>query len=90
MDGVVFSDHARDQMTERGVTEAEVIDTLTTGMETQGQRGRQVNVKVHTAGYGHRGNVYRHKEIQVVHVRVAGETIIVTVKARYGFWEGVS
>ena len=87
---VIYSDHAWDQMIERGVSEAEVIDTLTTGTVTSGQRGRQVTVKVHTAGYGHWGNVYRHKEVQAVHVQVTGETIIVTVKARYGFWEGVS
>ncbi len=87
---IIYGDHAREGMDERGVSEAEVVEVLKTGRRTAGQEGRQITTKVLTEGYVRRGRSYPHKEVQLVHVYESSSIIIVTVKTRYGRFEGIS
>ena len=87
---VVYDNHARMQMSVRGATEEEVVDALRTGVLTPGRFGRLIRVKVFTAGYRWHGREYPHKEVQVVYAQREGAGIVITVKTRYGMWEGVT
>ena len=85
---VDYIDHAKLQMRVRGATEEEVVDVLRTGVITPGRGGRLVSVKVLTAGYHWQGRHYPHKEVQIVYSQWEGTTTVITVKTRYGMWEG--
>lgn len=84
---IVYSNHARENMEERGVTEEEIEEVLRTGSTIQGQFGRQITTKVLAEGYERRGRRYPHKEVQLIHITESGGIIIVTVKTRYGRFE---
>ena len=86
---VLYIDHARQNMEERGVSDEEVIEVLATGITSQGRYGRQITTKVLTEGYERRGISYAHKEVQLVHVYESSAIIIITVKTRYGRFEEV-
>ena len=86
---VLFIDHARQNMEERGVSDEEVIEVLATGTTSQGRYGRQITTKVLTEGYERRGISYAQKEVQLVHVYESSAIIIITVKTRYGRFEEV-
>ena len=87
---VIYPNHARENMDERGVTEEEIEEVLRTGSTIQGQFGRRVTTKVLTEGYERRGRSYPHKEVQLVHVCESGAIIMIEVKTRYGRFEGLS
>ena len=86
---VFYPNHARENMAERGVTEEEIEEVLRTGSTIQGRIGRQITTKVLTEGYERLGRSYAHKEVQLVHVFESGAIIIITVKTRYGRFEGI-
>lgn len=71
-----------------GVDEEEIRLVLDTGVVTSGYSGRWIAAGVLTAGYTRRGRNYRHKEVRVVYAVEDWGIVVVTVVARYGFWEG--
>ena len=87
---VSYINHARMQMSVRGATEEEVVETLRSGVHTPGRLGRQIRVKVFTAGYQRRGRDYLHKEVEVIYAEREDTVVVVTVKTRYGMWEGAN
>lgn len=86
---VIYPNHARENMRERGVTEEEIEEVLANGSTIQGQLGRQITTKVLTVGYEQRGRSYPHKEVQLVHICESGAIITTTLKTRYGRFEGI-
>ena len=80
--------HARERLSFHDVGEEEIRLVLDTGAVTPGYSGRWIAAGVLTAGYTHRGRNYRHKEVRVVYVVEEWGIAVVTVVARYGFWEG--
>ena len=82
-----FGNRVERKMRERGVTEEEIRQTIQTGRITPAELGRTMATRVFTAGYHHEGTDYRHKEVQVIFVEEPWATVVVTVIARYGFWE---
>lgn len=87
---VIYPNHAKANMEERGVTEEEIEEVLRTGSTIRGQFGRQITTKVLTEGYERRGRSYPHKEVQLIHISESSGIIIVTVKTRYGRFEETS
>jgi hypothetical protein len=85
-----YSNHAREQMVARGATQQEVADVLRTGVSAPVRQGRLMATKVLAAGYNWRGDHYPHKEVQVIYVRGRLAIEVVTVKTRYGIWEGAA
>ena len=84
-----ISAHARERMRLHGVAEEEIRLVLDTGAVALGHSGRRIATGVLTAGYTRRGRSYRHsKEVQVVYAIEEWSIVVVTVVARYGFWEG--
>ena len=80
--------NTKQQLDDRGTNEDEVILVIRTGTVTPARYGRLMARKVLTAGYEHNGKHYRHKEISVVYAVDSGRLVTVTVKTRFGFWEG--
>lgn len=84
----VYTLHVRIQMLERGITDAEVKDTVEAGTVISTRGGRLIRRKVFTQGYRWSERAYPHKEVSVVYVTEGDEIIVSTVIARYGRWEG--
>ena len=80
--------HTKDNLDERGTNEEEVRLVIRTGTVTPARFGRWMAKRVLTEGYEHNGKSYRHKEISVVYAIDMGMIVTVTVKTRFGFWEG--
>lgn len=80
--------HTKDNLDERGTNDEEVRLVIRTGTVTPARFGRWMAKRVLTGGYEHNGKFYRHKEISVVYAIDGGIIVTVTVKTRFGFWEG--
>ena len=80
--------HTRDNLEERGTSEEEVRLVIRTGTITPARFGRLIARRVLTDGYEQNGRLYRHKEVSVVYVFDGDAIVTVTVKTRFGFWEG--
>ena len=85
---IKFTSHARVQISERGVSESEVAETLQLGDLVDARLPRVGRRRVFTEGYERENRVYPHKEVTVIYVEEGINTVIVTVFARYGRWEG--
>ena len=85
---ICIDQHTKDNLDERGTNEEEVRLVIQTGRVTPARFGRWMARRVLTEGYEHNGKRYRHKEISVVYAIDAGIAVSVTVKTRFGFWEG--
>ena len=84
---IEFPDHARLQMTERGVTVEEVETVIEHGSLSDARESRLARELVFTEGYPWLGRYYPHKRVRVIFVRQAENVVIVTVYSYYGNWE---
>lgn len=82
-----FTSHARVQISERGVSESEVAETLQLGELVDARLPRIGRRRVFTEGYERGNQIYPHKEVTVIYVEEGISTVIITVFARYGRWE---
>ena len=80
---VVLHPHARARLIERGVTEEEVISTVTGGERVAEKFGR-VGFRRHFS-YGQiwRGKRYATKQVEVIAVEESSQWLVITVIARY-------
>lgn len=78
--------HLRDRMSQRGVTQAEVEQTLNEGWKaTDAKPGTLGKTKVFSYGGAEwEGGFYLEKEVTVYYKRTGEEMVLLTVKARYG------
>ncbi len=81
-----FGNRVSDKMGVRGVSEAEIRQTILAGEVSPAEFGRSKAIRVFTEGYHYEGTDYPHKEVQVIFVVEPWATVVVTVIARYGFW----
>lgn len=75
-------------MRERGVAEHEVAEALALGRPSAAVRGRVARVRVFREGYRWRGTDYPNKEVRVLYAVEGNDTVVITVRARYGQWGG--
>jgi hypothetical protein len=77
--------HLRARMRQRGVTREEIEQTLNKGWEARDAKpGTSGKVLVFPYEAEWEGRFYREKEVTVYYKVIAGEIILLTVKARYG------
>jgi len=83
MKPITFSQHSLEQMTERGASEAEVIEAIRTGERVPAKRGRQGYRKnfQYNSLWGER--TYAIKQVLAVVAEEADALIVVTVYTFY-------
>lgn len=83
MSQIQISEHAREQMIERGVMEEEVISTVRNGAVSPAKYGR----KSHRANFAYnkvwRGRFYRTKQVRTIVAEEKNELVVVTVISYY-------
>ena len=83
MSNIRISGHAREQMTERGVEEGEVIEAIQSGEELSARQGRKKFRKNFSYGKVWGGKFYRTKQVVPVTAEEKGSIIVVTVLSFY-------
>jgi hypothetical protein len=83
MPELVFSQHARNQMSERGATESEVISAIERGEAETARHGRSIYRKNFVFEREWRGRHFRVKQVAPV---VAGDGDRLTVVTVYVFY----
>lgn len=84
--GVVFIDHARRRMPERGVSEDEVREVLARGQPAEARGGRQALELVFPYNTYWQGRFYEQKRVRVVYAEEGPDQVVITVYAYYGRW----
>lgn len=80
-----FHPHILLRMEQRGVTKAEIIETLNLGWEAEDSKeGTFGKVYVFKYNQEWEGKIYQEKEVTVYYKEREGLKILLTVKARYG------
>ncbi len=79
--------HAQQKMAEREIDETEVIQTIATGELVETTGSRLIKRLLFARGYHVEERFYPHKEVTVVYVEEAPDTVVITAIARYGRWE---
>ena len=80
---IIFSDHARRQMAERGASEAEVVEAITRGERAPARQGRTA----HRCNFDYdrlwSGKQYRIKQIMPITKEESNHTVVITVYTFY-------
>lgn len=80
---IIFSRHAREQMSERGATESEVIETIRTGEEAPAKRGRQGYRRNFQYNQLWGGRNYAIKQVLAIVVAEGDAIVVVTIYTFY-------
>jgi hypothetical protein len=83
MKPIKFSQHAREQMSERGASEDEVIETIRTGERAPAKRGRHGYRKNFQYNRLWGGRTYAIKQVLPIVVEETDELVVVTVYTFY-------
>jgi hypothetical protein len=83
MTPIKFSQHAREQMLERGASEAEVTEAIRAGESVPARRGRQGYRKNYQYNQFWGGRRYAIKQVLVIVAQEDDELIVVTVYTFY-------
>lgn len=83
MKPIRLSGHARLQLRFRGVTEEEVIQTISSGKWTPAESGRLECRKDFPFGKEWNGEKYAGKQVKPIFVEEATEIVVITVYAYY-------
>ena len=83
MKPIKFSQHAREQMVERGVSEDEVIETIRTGERVPAKRGRQGYRKNFQYNRLWGGRIYAIKQVLAIVAEEPDVLVVVTVYTFY-------
>jgi hypothetical protein len=83
MTPIKFSQHAREQMLERGASEAEVTEAIRAGESVPAKRGRQGYRKNYQYNQFWGGRRYAIKQVLVIVAQEDDELIVVTVYTFY-------
>lgn len=80
---VRFHPHAKQRMTERGATEAEVLAALQQGEQFEAKYGRTGFRRNFTFERQWRGRFYRAKQVEAYAVREDQDWLVISVIVRY-------
>lgn len=83
MKNIVFSQHALDQLADRGASEEEVERSIREGEEVPAKKGRRAFRKNFPFNAEWKGKHYEIKQVMPVVVEEAKEIVVVTVYAFY-------
>ena len=80
---LVFSDHARQQMAERGASEAEVAEAIVSSEGTPAKRGRVAYRRNFQYNRTWGGKLYRIKQVMPIVKEEHGSVIVITIYTFY-------
>ena len=80
---IEISNHAREQMAERGVSQEEVIAAIRKGQSEPALKGRTLYRKNFQFGKTWRGKVYAVKQVAPVVAHTLNKLVVVTVYSYY-------
>ncbi len=80
---LIFSDHARRQMAERGASEAEVAEAIAYGERTPAKQGRIAHRRNFDYNRSWSGKQYRIKQVMPITKNELSHTIVITVYTFY-------
>ena len=80
---MIIHSHARDRAAERGVTEAEIRQTVALGVSFPARFGRTVFRREFPFDATWRGRIFATKQVEVDAVPEQGNWLAITVIARY-------
>jgi hypothetical protein len=83
MKPIVFSQHALDQLADRGASEEEVKQAIQEGEETPAKKGRRAFRKNFPFGSQWKGKHYEVKQVVPIIVEEAEERVVITVYVFY-------
>jgi hypothetical protein len=83
MKPIKFSEHAREQMLERGASEDEVSETIRTGEEVPAKHGRRGYRKNFQYNRTWSGRTYAIKQVLPIVAEEADELVVITVYTFY-------
>jgi hypothetical protein len=83
MKPIRFSQHAREQMLERGASEDEVSETIRTGEEVPAKHGRRGYRKNFQYDHIWSGRTYAIKQVLPIVAEEADELVVITVYTFY-------
>lgn len=83
MKPIVFSQHALDQLGDRGASEKEVKEAIQAGEEIPAKKGRRAFRKNFPFGSKWKGKYYEVKQVMPIVVEEAEQTVVVTVYVFY-------
>jgi len=84
---IVVDSHTLLRAEERGTSEAEIKDVLTTGFPIAAKHGRLGKAKVYDFNRSRHGKLFQHKRVEVIYLIERDELITVTVYVFFGIWE---
>lgn len=79
--------HTLERAAERGVSEAEIIDVIHTGLAVPAKHKRIGKAKVYDFKQNRHNKYYEHKRVEVFYLIEGDKVITVTVYVFYGKWE---
>ena len=80
--------HTMERAEERGTTEDEIKDVITSGVSIPAKSGRLGKAKVYDFKQRRHGKYYEQKRVEVFYIGEKDVIITVTVYVFYGKWEG--
>jgi len=80
--------HTIDRATERGTNEAEIVETLNSGIFNTVKYGRFSKTKVFHHNKTRNGKYYKQKKVEIIYVIEYDIIVAVTAYVFYGEWEG--
>jgi hypothetical protein len=83
MKPIVFSQHALDQLGDRGTSEEEVKQAIQDGEEIPAKKGRKAFRKNFPFGSQWKGKHYEVKQVMPIMVEEAEERVVITVYVFY-------
>jgi len=84
---VLFIDHARQRMVERGASEADVQRVLETGQAEEERAARWAKEAVLPYNAEWQGKTYDQKKVRVIYLEEGDQLVVITVYVYYGRWE---
>jgi hypothetical protein len=79
--------HTLERANERGASEEEIRDVVSTGLSTVAKHGRNAKAKIYEFKKQRNKKFFEQKRIEVVYVIEKDKIITVTVYVFYGKWE---
>lgn len=79
--------HTLERAIERGATESEIRDTITTGFHIPAKHGRLARAKVYDFNDRWGSKHYKQKRVEVIYVLEGLRAVTVTVYVFYGKWD---
>ena len=83
---VLFEPHFRLRMAQRDVTQSEVEEVISDGVDFKAKKGRKGRFKVYPFNKLHGVKIYPQRKIEVIYIQENDTIITVTLFVYFGKW----